>query len=117
MPFNVSLPAQAAAIAALEDDAFTEESLLHNEREMVRLANGLKALGLELIDGVGNFVVAKFPEAKGKTAAEALAYLKDRGISLRGLGGYGMPSHLRISVGTVEGNDAALKLLKEFLGK
>ena len=117
MPFNVSLPAQAAAIAALEDDAFTEESLLHNEREMVRLANGLKALGLELIDGVGNFVVAKFPEAKGKTAAEALAYLKDHGISLRGLGGYGMPDHLRISVGTVEGNDAALKLLKEFLGK
>ncbi|MEY4786013.1 MAG: hypothetical protein RIR41_3948 [Pseudomonadota bacterium] len=117
MPFNVSLPAQAAAIAALEDDAFTEESLLHNEREMVRLANGLKALGLELIDGVGNFVVAKLPEAKGKTAAEALAYLKDRGISLRGLGGYGMPSHLRISVGTVEGNDAALELLKEFLGK
>lgn len=117
MPFNVSLPAQAAAIAALEDDAFTEESLLHNEREMVRLANGLKALGLELIDGVGNFVVAKLPEAKGKTAAEALAYLKDRGISLRGLGGYGMPNHLRISVGTVEGNDAALELLKEFLGK
>ena len=117
MPFNVSLPAQAAAIAALEDDAFTEESLLHNEREMVRLANGLKALGLELIDGVGNFVVAKLPEAKGKTAAEALTYLKDRGISLRGLGGYGMPNHLRISVGTVEGNDAALELLKEFLGK
>jgi histidinol-phosphate aminotransferase len=115
MPFNVSLPAQAAAIAALEDDAFTEASLLHNERELVRLAAGLRGLGLELIDGVGNFVVAKFPEAKGRSAAEALAYLKDRGISLRGLGGYGMPNHLRISVGTVDGNDAALKLLEEFL--
>ncbi len=117
MPFNVSLPAQAAAIAALEDDAFTEASLLHNERELPRLAEGLKALGLELIDGVGNFVVAKFPEAKGKTAAEALAYLKERGVTVRGLGGYHMPNHLRVSVGTVEANDVALKLLKDFLGK
>ena len=117
MPFNVSLPAQAAAIAALEDDAFTEASLLHNERELPRLQAGLEALGLGLIDGVGNFVVAKFPEARGKTAAEALAFLKERGVTVRGLGGYHMPNHLRISVGTVEGNDAALKLLKEFLGK
>ncbi len=117
MPFNVSLPAQAAAIAALEDDAFTEASLLHNERELPRLAEGLKALGLELIDGVGNFVVAKFPEAKGRTAAEALAYLKERGVTVRGLGGYHMPNQLRVSVGTIEANDVALKLLKDFLGK
>lgn len=117
MPFNVNLPAQAAAIAALEDDAFNEQSLLHNERELPRLAAGLKALGLDVIDGVGNFVVAKFPETKGKTAAEALVYLKDRGVTVRGLGGYKMPNHLRISVGTTEANDVALKLLKEFLGK
>ena len=45
MPFNVSLPAQAAAIAALEDDAFTEESLAHNEREMVRLAGWAEGAG------------------------------------------------------------------------
>jgi histidinol-phosphate aminotransferase len=115
MPFNVSLPAQAAAIAALEDDAFTDESLLHNERELPRLAEGLKALGLEVIDGVGNFVVAKFPETKGKTAAEALAYLKERGVTVRGLAGYHMPNHLRVSVGTVDGNTAALRLFKEFL--
>jgi len=117
MPFNVSLPAQAAAIAALEDDAFTEQSLLHNERELPRLAGGLTALGLEVIDGVGNFVVAKFPETKGRTAAEALAFLKERGVTVRGLGGYHMPSHLRVSVGTTQANDAALRLLKEFLGK
>ena len=60
-------------LAALEDDAFVEESLAHNERELPRLAEGLKALGLDVINGVGNFVVAKFPETKGKTAAEALA--------------------------------------------
>lgn len=117
MPFNVNLTAQAVAIAALEDDAFTEESLAHNDRELPRLVGELKAMGLEVIDGVGNFCVARFPENKGKTAAEALQYMKERGVTVRGLGGYKMPNHLRISVGTFEGNNAALKLLKEFLGK
>ncbi len=117
MPFNVNLPAQAAAIAALEDDAFTDESLRLNDRERPRLAAGLAALGLEVIDGVGNFVVAKFPETKGRTAAEALAYMKERGVSVRGLAGYRMPNHLRISVGAPDGNDAALSLLKDFLGR
>jgi len=117
MPFNVNLTAQAVAIAALEDEAFTEESLAHNDRELPRLVGELKALGLEVIDGVGNFCVAKFPETKGKTAAEALQFMKERGVTVRGLAGYKMPNHLRISVGTVDGNNAALKLLKEFLGK
>jgi histidinol-phosphate aminotransferase len=117
MPFNVNLTAQAVAIAALEDDAFNDASLAHNDRELPRLVGELRALGLEVIDGVGNFCVARFPETKGKTAAEALQYCKDRGVTLRGLGGYKMPNHLRISVGTVEGNNAAIKLLKEFLGK
>ncbi len=116
-PFNVNLPAQAAAIAALDDDAFNEASIEHNERELPRLVNELRGMGLEVIDGVGNFCVARFPETKGKTAAEALQFMKERGVTVRGLGGYRMPNHLRVSVGTVEGNDAAIKLLKEFLGK
>ncbi len=115
MPFNVNLVAQSVAIAALEDDAFTEQSLAHNDTELPRLVNGLKALGLEVIDGVGNFCVAKFPETKGKTAAEALAYLKEHGVTVRALTGYRMPNHLRISVGTVDGNNAALTHLKAFL--
>ncbi|HOY77535.1 MAG TPA: histidinol-phosphate transaminase [Hyphomonadaceae bacterium] len=117
MPFNVNLTAQAAAIAALEDDAFNEESLAHNDRELPRLVGELRGMGLEVIDGVGNFCVARFPETKGKTAAEALQFMKERGVTVRGLSGYKMPNHLRISVGTVEGNNAALKLLHEFLGK
>lgn len=117
MPFNVNLVAQAVAIAALEDDEFNEKSFVHNETELPRLRNALRSFGLEVIEGVGNFAVAKFPAEKGKTAAEALAYMKDRGVTVRSLAGYGMPEYLRISVGTVEGNDAALKLVKEFLGK
>ncbi len=115
MPFNVNLIAQAVAIAALEDDAFTEKSLAHNDKELPRLIAGLRALGLEVLESVGNFCVVKFPEAKGKTAAEALAYLKEHGVTVRSLAGYRMPQYLRISVGTVEGNDAVLSRLKAFL--
>jgi histidinol-phosphate aminotransferase len=115
MPFNVNLIAQAVGIAAIEDEAFVEKSLSHNDRELQRLIAGLRALGLDVMDSVGNFCVAKFPETKGKTAAEALAYLKKRGVTVRGLAGYRMPSHLRVSVGTVEGNDAVLTHLKAFL--
>jgi histidinol-phosphate aminotransferase len=117
MPFNVNHAAQIVAIAALEDDAFAELSLAHNDKELPRLVAGLRALGLEVIDGVGNFCVAKFSEAKGKTAAEAMAYLKQRGVTVRGLAGYQMPNHLRISVGKVDGNNAALTHLKAFLSK
>ncbi len=117
MPFNVNLVAQAVAVAALEDDEFTEKSLVHNDKELVRLITAIRGLGLEVMDSVGNFCVVKFPEAKGKTAAEALDYLKQHGVTVRGLGGYKMPNHLRVSVGTVEGNDALLAHLKAFLGK
>jgi histidinol-phosphate aminotransferase len=116
MPFNVNLLAQAAGIAALEDDAYVEASLAHNDRELARLIAGLRAMGLEVMDSVCNFAVAKFPATKGRTAAEALAYLKERGITVRALTGYRMPDHLRISVGTVAGNDALLAGLKAFLG-
>ncbi len=115
MPFNVNLVAQAVAIAALDDDDFTQKSLVHNDKELPRLVGDIRAMGLEVIDGVGNFCVVKFSETKGKTAGEALAYLKERGVTVRSLAGYRMPNHLRISVGTVEGNDAVLRLLKDFL--
>lgn len=115
MPFNVNLMAQAVAIASLQDDEFIARSLDHNDRELPRLIAGLRALGLEVKDSVGNFAVAKF--ASAKQAADALAFMKTKGVTLRGLVGYGMPEYLRISVGTVEADDAALAGLKEFLGQ
>ncbi|MDZ4761348.1 MAG: histidinol-phosphate transaminase [Alphaproteobacteria bacterium] len=115
MPFNVNLVAQAVGIAALEDEAFVRESLAHNDAELARLTTELRAMGLSVGESVGNFVVAEFPREPGKTAAEALAHMKARGVTLRGLAGYHMPDHLRISVGTLEGNDAVLAGLADFL--
>jgi histidinol-phosphate aminotransferase len=115
MPFNVNLVAQAVGIAAIEDDDFVQKSLEHNDRELARLIAGVRALGLEVMDSVGNFCVVKFPETRGRTAADAQAWLKERGVTVRGLTGYKMPNHLRISVGTIAGNDAVLAHLKTFL--
>jgi histidinol-phosphate aminotransferase len=115
MPFNVNLVAQAVGIAAIEDDDFVQTSLEHNDRELARLIAGVRALGLEVMDSVGNFCVVKFPETRGRTAADAQAWLKERGVTVRGLTGYKMPNHLRISVGTIAGNDAVLAHLKTFL--
>ncbi len=115
MPFNTNLVAQHVGIAALEDEAFVEQSLSHNDAELVRLTKELRGLGLDVMDSVGNFVVARFPTTPGRTAAEALAYLKTHGVTVRGLTGYRMPDHLRISVGTVAANDAALTHLRAFL--
>jgi histidinol-phosphate aminotransferase len=113
MPFNVNLIAQAVAVEALADEDFIQKSLDHNARELARLTAALRGLGLDVSESVGNFCVATFKDAK--TAAAALEYLKARGVTVRALVGYGMADRLRISVGTVEGNDAAVAGLKAFL--
>ena len=66
---------------------------------------------------VANFVLIHFPEAKGRTAKDADAFLMARGLILRQVGGYKLPHALRMSVGTEEANRLVVAALKEFLGK
>ncbi|HUI97799.1 MAG TPA: histidinol-phosphate transaminase, partial [Xanthobacteraceae bacterium] len=58
-----------------------------------------------------------FPQAKGRTAKEADAFLTARGLVLRQIGAYKLPNALRMSVGTEEANRLAVAALKEFLAK
>ena len=116
LPFNVSIPAQRAAIAALADDDFQARSL-----ELVRtwrpwLAQQLGGLGLETTRSSANFVLVRFPTTPGRTAAEADAFLCARGLIPRMVGGYGLPEHLRITIGLEAHNRAVLEALSEFLG-
>ncbi len=114
-PFNVTGPAQAAGIAAIEDEDFVRRSAEFNEGELRRLTEGVRALGLDVVDSVGNFALVRFPQTPGRTAADAFAYLRDRGVTARGMAGYKLPDYLRISVGTVEGNNAVIARLRDFL--
>ena len=116
-PFNVNGPAIAAGIAAIRDTAHVERSRAHNTRWLAWLTEEIGKLGLPVTPSAANFVLIHFPEAKGRTAKEADAFLTKRGLILRQVGVYKLPNALRMSVGTEEANRLVVQALKEFLGK
>lgn len=115
LPFNTSGPAQAAAIAAMDDDGFQRASVEHVELWRPWLAQQLGGLGLEVTPSAANFVLVRFPQTQGRTAAEAEDFLARRGLLVRGVGGYGLPDHLRITIGLEDHNRALIEALREFL--
>jgi len=115
-PFNVNTPAMKAGIAAIEDAAHVEMSIAHNAKWLAWLSDEVSKLGLVVTPSVANFVLIHFPETKGKTAADADAFLTKRGLILRRVSGYGLPNALRMTVGTEEANRLVVDALREFLG-
>ena len=114
-PFNVSIPGLAAAVAALADEDFQALSLAHVERWRPWLTQQLGGLGLSVVPSGANFVLVEFPRTPGKTAAEAEAFLAARGLIVRGVANYGLPGHLRITIGLEEHNRALIDALSDFL--
>ncbi|MBV9966695.1 MAG: histidinol-phosphate transaminase [Alphaproteobacteria bacterium] len=114
-PFNVSAPALAAGVAAVEDVAAVKRARAHNDKWLPWLSERLQAIGLELTPSVGNFVLARFPDEPNKNADAAFAYLHKRGILVRQMGAYGLPKCLRITIGTGEEMKAVNEALTEFM--
>lgn len=110
--FNVSAPAIAAGVAAIEDQAFMEQSIAHNDRWLAWLTAELRKLGLTVTPSVGNFLLVHF--GKGRAAA-ADEFLGARGFILRRMDGYGFPDALRLSVGTEEANLGVIAALTDFM--
>ncbi len=106
-PFNCNSIGLAAAAAALQDEAHCKMSRNMNDEQMSLLCQGFKALGLSTIESIGNFVCVDL----GTSAAPIYETLLRRGMICRPVGGYGMPDHLRISVGLESENR---RLLTEF---
>ena len=115
-PFNVSTPAMMAAVAAIEDTAHQQMSKAYNEKWRNWLSEEIAKLGLKVTPSVTNFVLIHFPNLKGKTAAEADAFLTRRGLVMRALANYQLPHALRMSVGTEEANRLVVEALREFMG-
>lgn len=115
LPFNVNVPAQLAAVAALGDDDFQARTLALMAQWRPWLAQQLGGLGLEPVPSAANFVLVGFPTTPGKTAAEAAAFLERRGLIVRGVAGYGLPDHLRITVGLEAHNRAVVEALADFM--
>ena len=115
-PFNTSIAAQDAAIAALADEDFKQRSFERVVRWRAWLQQQLGGLGLDVVPSQANFVLVGFPQAPGRTAAEAEAFLARKGLIVRGVANYGLPDHLRITIGLEEHNRALVDALSEFLG-
>jgi histidinol-phosphate aminotransferase len=110
-PFNVNSIALAAATAALDDMEFVARSYAENLQGMKRLEEGARSLGLEYIPSHGNFITVKVARG-GKSAAEVYKRLLRRGVIVRPVGGpYGLPEHLRVTIGTAEENERFLTAL------
>jgi histidinol-phosphate aminotransferase len=115
-PFNLSVPALAAGVAAVKDQAFVRATVAHNLKEKARLEGAAEQLGILAVRGVCNFVLLRFGSEPGKTAKDADAFLRARGIIIRGMTVYGLPDCLRATVGRTEDNDRLIAALQDFVG-
>ena len=115
-PFNVSAAAIAAAVEALADKKHMDANLAHNDEWLAKLTKELSGIGLEVTPSVCNFLLLGFPKTAGLSAADADAALKSKGIILRRMEGYGLPSTLRLTIGTADENRAVIACLAEFMG-
>jgi histidinol-phosphate aminotransferase len=104
-PFNVSRLAEVAALAALEDTEHADRARATNSEGIDYLRGELAALGMETWPTDANFLLAK---AKADTAERLLR----EGIIVRALKGFGMPGHIRISIGLPEENERLVKTLR-----
>ncbi len=114
-PFNVSLPAQAAGIAALQDTAFVDAAVAHNEKWRDWLETELTNIGLSFDNSVANFLLITFPAQSGRDAPAADAFLRSKGLILRRMEGYGLPECLRLTVGTESENQTVIRVLTDFM--
>jgi histidinol-phosphate aminotransferase len=114
-PFNVTKAAQVAGVAAVRDQAHIAKAKAHNTKWKQIALQRLRGMGLKAADSAGNFVLPEFPATKGRTAAEADAFLQSKGLIVRRVDGYGLPNHLRISIGTEEEMTAVLDALAAFM--
>lgn len=110
-PFNVNSLAQAAALAALEDDEFVGASRRVNQQGMVQLEAGFRQLDLQWIPSVGNFITVDV----GRDAGPVYDALLREGVIVRPVANYGLPNHLRVSIGRPEENERCLQALKNVL--
>jgi histidinol-phosphate aminotransferase len=111
-PFNVNSMAQAAAVAALQDTDFVQQTFALNLRGMKQIVDGLTKLGLEHIPSFGNFVSFKIANA-----TRIYRRLLELGVIVRPIANYAMPDYLRVSIGLETENENFLSALQQALGE
>ncbi len=109
-PFNVNALAQAAALAALDDEQYVEDSRVLNRDGMRQLENGLRTLGLRFLPSRGNFVLFETRDADA-----VFQSLLRQGVIVRPVANYNLPTWLRVTIGTAPENERFLVALGKAL--
>jgi histidinol-phosphate aminotransferase len=109
-PFNVNAIAQAAALAALGDTAFTGMCASENRRGLARLEAGFSGLGLKYVPSQANFILGRVGDG-----ARVFDALQRRGVIVRPLKTYELPEWIRVTVGTAVQNERLLAELETVL--
>jgi histidinol-phosphate aminotransferase len=110
-PFNVNSLAQVAARAALDDAGHVARSRQLNAKGLLQLSSGLSALGWRVLPSAGNFVLVD----TGSTALPWYEKLLRAGVIVRPVASYGLPDHLRITIGLPEQNERLLSVLRALM--
>jgi histidinol-phosphate aminotransferase len=111
--YPLGRPAQAGAIAAIEDEAHFQQGRAYVIAGRERLTAGLTALGFEVLPSAANFVFARHPKQAGKALA---AQLRERSIIVRHFDAPRIADYLRITVGTTEQIERLLAALNDLAG-
>lgn len=110
-PFNANALALVAAQATLNDSDYLQRAVTLNRQEMVRYEAFFNELGLTFIPSSGNFITVDLAQP----AAPIYQALLQQGVIVRPIAGYGMPNHLRISIGTEQENERFFSALRHIL--
>jgi len=115
-PFNVNSLALSAAEAALTDREHLQQSVRLNQNGMTQLTNAFDAMDLQYIPSVGNFICVDIKQS-GQSGMEIYNKLLHKGVIVRPIDNYGMPNHLRITIGLEKENKKFIKALESVLAE
>lgn len=108
-PFDVNLPAQYAAVAALGDQAYLAKTLANNAAGKQQLREGLQGLALQILPTQANFMAVEF----GDKCMDLVLWLEKNGMIVRGLKNFGLTRWLRVTVGLPAENALFLDLVRK----
>lgn len=111
IPFNITIVSQHAALAAIEDDTFVKRSVDFTRKQREQIYETLERLGVSYVRSHTNFILIDTGRDSDHVTDEFLR----RGILVRNAKDYGLPTSIRITVGTEEQNRAFLKAFEEIM--
>jgi histidinol-phosphate aminotransferase len=109
-PFNINSLAQAAALAALDDDEHVRKTRANNFAGLEFFRRAFRELKLEFVPSFANFILVRVGEGQ-----KIFNAMQKQGVIVRPMGGYQLPEWIRISVGTPKENERCLDTLKKSL--